>query len=159
VDVLTWPIIVSLATSGLALLVSLAALGWQIVSWRRSGPRVHVCARAGVTAIGQNCVVLEVTNSGRLATEIETCGFDLPDGRHLVDLYDFMGQPMQLPTQLAAGGTVSFHYGAERMRIALIEEGTTGQDARAYVKTGHGRVQGHPFHLGKMTAALTGGAI
>jgi hypothetical protein len=65
---------------------------------------------------------------------------------------------MRLPAQLPAGGTVSFHYRAERMRIALIEERTTGQAARPYGKTEHGRIQGDPFHLGKMTAALTGGA-
>ena len=56
--------------------------------------------------------------------------------------------------------------GGEPAKIALgllkltvpIEERTTGQAARPYGKTEHGRIQGDPFHLGKMTAALTGGA-
>jgi hypothetical protein len=38
----TWPVILTLGIALLALAVSSASLTWQIISWRRSGPRVSV---------------------------------------------------------------------------------------------------------------------
>jgi hypothetical protein len=86
----TWPVILSLCTSVFALFVAFAALVWQIISWRRSGPRVTVRAVSAGTSEG-TCIVIEAKNSGRLATEIGGCGFDLPGGRHIVNPVSFFG--------------------------------------------------------------------
>ncbi len=39
-------------------------------------------------------VGIEATNSGRLGTEIKEFGFQLPNGRHIQNIYDFLGQPV-----------------------------------------------------------------
>jgi hypothetical protein len=141
--------------SGVALIVSIAALVWQVISWRRSGPRVRVAARAVVAGTGARLIAIEVRNSGRLATEVQNCGFDLPSGRHIVCPYDFQGQPLQFPAQLPPGGEVNFYLAPPALARPLAEEGVTGEGVCAYVRTGHGRINGEPFHLGKMIAALT----
>lgn len=151
----TWPVVLSTALSGLALLVSFAALGWQVVSWRRSGPRVSVVAHTAVTGTGGRLIVIEARNSGRLATEIQGCGFDLTNGRHIVCPYDFLGRPLPLPAPLPPGGTVDFHFNPSDVLQPLTGEGLSGEGTRAYVRTGHSRVRGKPFHLGEMIEALT----
>lgn len=140
--------------SGVAIVMSVIALVWQVISWRRSGPGVSVAARAGAAGTGESVVVIEAKNSGRLATEIQGCGFDLPSGRQIVRLVDFFGQPLQLPAQLAAGGEVNFHLHAPDVAIPLAAERVTSEGVRAFVRTGHGRINGKPFHLGEVLAAL-----
>ncbi len=97
-------------------------------------------------------VGVEATNSGRLGTEVQQFGFQLPNGRHLQNIYDFLGQPVQLPMPLAPGGTASMTYAA-RIRL-LREQGISGENVRPYVSTGHGRVEGHAIHLGERIANL-----
>jgi hypothetical protein len=150
----TWPVILSLTLSGVALIVAIGALVWQVVSWRRSGPRVAVAARSAVTGNGDPLIVIEVKNSGRLATEIQGCGFDLLSGRQIICPYDFLGQPLSLPAQLTPGGEVNFHFSPPAVLTPLIEERVTGDGTRAFVRTGHGRIRGERFHLGEMIKAL-----
>jgi hypothetical protein len=149
----TWPVVLSTSLAAVALVVSVAALGWQVVSWRRSGPRIEVAARAAVTP-NQRLIVIEAKNSGRLGTEIQTCGFDLPSGRHIVCPFDFQGVPLALPAQLPAGGKVSFYFRPDDVLQPLTGEGVTGENTRVYVATGHGRFRGEPFHLGEMLKPL-----
>ena len=47
----TWPVILTLSISLLALAVAGASLTWQIVSWRRSGPRVTVKTFSGFSTM------------------------------------------------------------------------------------------------------------
>jgi hypothetical protein len=47
-------------------------------------------ATPGVWYVG-----IEGTNSGRLDAEIDQFGFQLPNGRHMQNIYDFLGQPMK----------------------------------------------------------------
>jgi hypothetical protein len=152
--VFTWPVVLSLCVSGLAFVVSLAALAWQVVSWRRSGPRVTVRARSAVAAVGGGLIVIEANNSGRLGTETHGCGFDLPNNRQIVCLYDFFGQPFQYPAQLSTGGSLDFHLSPRDVPEPLLKEHVTGDGTRAFVQTGHGRFQSGPFHLGDMIKAL-----
>lgn len=146
--------VLTLCISVLALLVAGGSLCWQITSWRRSGPRVSVRALSAATPQG-GCIVIEATNSGRLSTEVTSCGFDLPGGRHIQNPISFFGAPHPLPANLAAGGSVSFHYHPEGLRQPLVGEKVSGEGVRPYVVTGHGRVQGAPIHLGKMISATS----
>lgn len=150
----TWPIVLTLCISVLALCVAGGSLWWQIRSWRRSGPRVTVAARSAATPEG-GCIVIEATNSGRMATEIGNCGFDLPNGRHIQNPMSFFGVPHALPAQLAVGGKVSFYYSPEGLQVPLVGEGLTGEDVRPYAETGHGRIKGPAVHLGKMITATS----
>jgi hypothetical protein len=100
----TWPVILTLCISLLALAVSGASLTSQIVSWRRSCPRVSVKTVSGIGGRpGVRFVGVEATNSGRLGTEIEQFGFQLPNGRHIQAIHDYLGQPVELPMPLAPG--------------------------------------------------------
>jgi len=87
-------------------------------------------------------------------TEIQQFGLQLPNGRHLQNIYDFLGQPVQLPMPLGPGGTASMTYRAEDIRRLLREQGISGENVRPYVSTGHGRVEGHAIHLGERVANL-----
>ena len=150
----TWPVVLSTALAGVALAISIATFVWQVVSWRRSGPRVKVSARAAVTGDGGRLIIIEAVNSGRLGTEVQGCGFDLPSKRHIVCLYDAFGRPFQFPADLGPGRSIDFHFHPRDVLKPLIDEKVTGSDTRAYVQTGHGRVRGDEFHLGEMIKAL-----
>jgi hypothetical protein len=151
VTIWTWPVILTLCISLLALAVSGASLTWQIISWRRSGPRVTVKTVSGVGAVppGVWFVGVEATNSGRLGTEIAQFGFQLPNGRHLQNIYDFLGQPVELPMPLGPGRKATMTYAAQHIREVLREEGISGENVRPYVSTGHGRFEGDVIHLGE----------
>jgi hypothetical protein len=150
----TTPVIVSTSLSVLALVVASGSAVWQVVSWRRSGPRVEVAARAAATGFGGHLVVIEAKNSGRLSTQVQACGFELPSGRHIFCPFNFEGQPLPLPAELHAGGAVSFHFNPSDVAIPFAAEEITGEGVRAYVVTGHGRIRGEEFHLGNMLKAL-----
>lgn len=151
----TWPVILTLCISLLALVVAGGSLTWQIISWRRSGPRVSVKTTVGLGGDPPVWfVAVEARNSGRLGTEVQQFGLQLPNGRHLQNIYDFLGQPVQLPTPLGPGGTASMTYRAEDLRRILYEQGISGENVRPYVNTGHGRLEGEPIHLGERIANL-----
>ena len=110
----TWPVILTLCISILALAVAGASLTWQVISWRRSGPQVTVKTISGIGGMppGVWFVGIEATNSGRLGTEIAQFGFQLPNGRHIQNIYDFLGQPVELPMFLAPGSKATMTYAA-----------------------------------------------
>lgn len=140
----TGPAILTLCLSVLALLVSVTALGWQVISWRRSGARLHVATKWG-NAGGRWFISIEARNTGRLATEIGQVGFQLSSAekrRQVVDFEDVLGMPIQLPRTLAPGGTTSVMYAADRLLATLHKEGLTGRGSRPYVDTGAGRTLG-----------------
>jgi hypothetical protein len=145
---------VTLGISLLALATSGVALGWQIVSWRRSGSQVTVKTTVGTAGPGLWFVGIEATNSGRLGTEVSQFGFQLPNGRHIQNIYDFLGQPVQFPMPLGPGGKASMTYAAHHLREILQQEGISGENVRPYVSTGHGRFEGDAFHLGQRIANL-----
>ena len=93
------PVILTLCLSVLALIVSVTALIWQVVSWRRSGPQVRVSSRVGV-ADTVPFVSIEITNAGRMATEVNQLGFQLSaldDRQHIVMFRDALGMLVALP--------------------------------------------------------------
>jgi hypothetical protein len=154
----TSPVILTLCLSLVALAVSVGALLWQITSWKRSGPRIRVASTVGYVAadlpLDLGFVAVEARNSGRMATEVEQFGWQLPDGRTLQSPYNVLGQLVQLPMQLAPGGKVSMHYEPADINRLLVEEAHSGEAVRPHVVTGHGRFEGDPIHLGKRLETL-----
>jgi hypothetical protein len=98
---------------------------------------------------------IEATDSGRLGTEIQHFGFQLPDKHHIRALADFVGQPVNLPMALGPGRTVTMRYNLDEQRAALASQGISGENVRPYVVTGHGLVEGAVIHLGDWLADLT----
>jgi hypothetical protein len=143
-------VILTLCISVLALAVSIGVLIWQIISWRRSGPRVRVTRIQGIggTPDGLWFVGVKAENSGRLGTEIQQFGFRLPNRQILTALENFIGQPIQLPSALPPGGSASVEYNVLGIRQALNQASHDGKGARPFVQTGHGTFEGDVIDLG-----------
>jgi hypothetical protein len=71
-------------------------------------------------------VAIAARNSGCLGTEVQQFGLQPPNGRHVQNIYDFLGQPVQLPMPLGPGGTATMTYPAEDIRRLLREQGISG---------------------------------
>lgn len=148
-SVWTGPVILTLCLSVLALLISITATVWQVISWRRSGAWVTVTSTWGFAG-ELPFISIEMTNSGRLATEINRIGFQLSahdDREHVVMLRDVLGDLVTMPIPLAAGGTVSKMFAASAVLEVLDGKKYTAVEVRPYVMTGHGRVEGEQFDL------------
>jgi hypothetical protein len=145
----TGPVILTLCVSVLALVVSAVALGWQVVSWRRSGPRVRVTSKSGFAGT-EPFVSIEITNAGRLATEISQMAFQLSrldDRKQVLMFRDVLGALVTLPMPLAAGATVSKMFAAGAVLEVLDSNEFAGTEARPYAVTGHGRTEGDQIDL------------
>lgn len=142
--------VLTLCLSVLALMVSTAALGWQVISWHRSGAQLRVVSKWGVAGSPPNprwFFSIEVSNVGRLASEISQVGFQLPrkeSRKQIVDFEDVLGMPITFPRTLAPGASTSVMYAADRLLAVLADEGLTGKRARPYADTASGRVYGRP---------------
>jgi hypothetical protein len=146
----TGPVTLTLVLSVLALLMSGLSLGWQIISWRRSGPRVKVKTINGVGGIPVvDFVGIQATNEGRLSTEVTSFGFLLANNQTIQAIQDAFGMPVQLPQTLNPGGQASIHYSTEGLHSGMQQAGNSGAAARPYVETGHGRIFGPKIHLGE----------
>ena len=145
----TGPVILTLALSVLPLLMSGLSLGWQMVSWRRSGPRVKVKNINGVGGIPVVHVVgIQATNEGRLGTEVTGFGFLLTNEQTIQAIEDAFGFPIQLPQPLNPGGQATIYYSIEGLHRGMQQAGSGAADARPYVVTGHGRIFGPKMDLG-----------
>ena len=92
-----------------------------------SGPRVSVKITTGVGGMPPVWfVAIAARNSGCLGTEVQQFGLQPPNGRHVQNIYDFLGQPVQLPMSLGPGGTATMTYPAEDIRRLLREQGISG---------------------------------
>lgn len=155
------PQVLTLCLSVLALMLSITALAWQVISWRRSGPRLRVVTTQGIVGSPPNgCwfIAVEISNTGRLATEISQVGFQLSRGekrRHIVDLEDVLGIPIELPRTLAPGASTSVMYAPQRLLEALRDQGLHGKKAHPFASTGTGRTLGrHRRDIGSMAEEL-----
>jgi len=109
-------------TSAFAFLMSEAALAWQVISWRRSGPRVRVAAINGVGGDPDRLVDfigIRATNQGRLSTEVTGAGFLLTNNQTIQAIEDAFGLPIQLTEPLNPGGRVSVLYKVDGLRRGL----------------------------------------
>lgn len=145
----TGPVILTLCFSVLALVVSAIAPGWQVISWRRSGPRVRVTSKSGFAA-ADPFVSIEITNAGRLATEISQIAFQLfrlDDQNAVLMFRDVLGDLVTMPIPLGPGATVSKMFAAGAVLEVQDTNGFAGTEARPYAITGHGRTEGDQFDL------------
>lgn len=144
----SWQDITTLCVSVLALLMSAAALGWQVVSWRRSGARLRVVTAQGIVGSppsGSWFFSVDISNTGRLATEVSGVGFQLArsDNRmQIVDILDVFGMQIALPQTLEPGASMSVRYAPERLAEVLRDQQLSGRRARPFANTGHGRTLG-----------------
>jgi hypothetical protein len=151
----TGPVILTLCIAALAFVMSGVALGWQIYSWRRSGPQVTVVRMQGIgptpawTGPGADpgtwFIGVEARNSGRLGTEVQQFGFALPNGETITAIQDVYGGPVNYPYALPPGGKASVMYDPRQVQSALA--GRNAKKARPFATTGHGRFEGEVIDL------------
>lgn len=102
-------------------MLSVVSLGWQIVSWRRSGPRIKVerIQGRGVGHLDPTWFIgVKADNSGRLQTQVQQFGFQLLDGESISPTGNYHGNPIRV-MDLPPGGTASLEYDAQEIRDAL----------------------------------------
>lgn len=157
----TGPVIATLCVATFALMVSLFALGWQIVSWRRSGAQLRVRTTEGFVGVppeGRWIIGIEISNTGRLATEISQVGFEMARAESRIQIIDFedaLGMRIALPRTVAPGSVTSVLYAVDRMVVTLANEDVTGAGARPYADTAHGRTRGPRINLGEKVHRLS----
>lgn len=137
----------ALAMSVTAIVISCLALILQWRTWRLSGPRITVSCETGVDyAEGRefDYIAIVATNSGRLGTEIQTCGFMRPDKSELYP-GNYLTQEELDPEVLDAGGRVTFYLDPWDFEHAIKSGNLAARDLRPFVVSGHGRRYGKPL--------------
>ena len=134
---MTAPLIVSVV----ALVFSLASLIWQAWSWYRSGPVVTLKTSwaYGVGGLdGGTWVGVTAHNSGRVAAQVTSWGFETPHGSQLVIPVPLpISKP--LPYTLEAHSDGSWYMGVAELEAACAAAGTRIENLRAHVTLGSGK--------------------
>ncbi|GAA2845478.1 hypothetical protein Acy02nite_46920 [Actinoplanes cyaneus] len=125
----------------IAIGMSTVSLGWQIVSWRRSGALIRATVnQALVGHEGIWCTNVTARNLGRMAVSVTNWGYQLP-GRKAGNI--FMTRPLPisptLPHRLEAGAEVSFYMETDAIQQVCKQKGLPYQRVRAWVDLGDGR--------------------
>lgn len=134
--------------SVLALVLSLASLGWQAWTWLRSGPVLlvevsNIITDAGSTsAYGagtpEHYVQVTVVNRGRAAATINTWGIETPGGKNI-----FVVQPLpfsdRLPARVEPHSSLSVHILADAIRQHAAEHRIPLKAMRAWVRPATGK--------------------
>ena len=100
--------VASLILGAIGTAAGIAALAWQLIAWRRSGPDVRVTGNVPIPYVGRTGMVrVTAWNKGRSPVSVISCGLqDLPG-----DVF-FPGEPTsgsdQLPFRLEQGARGSW---------------------------------------------------
>lgn len=134
--------------SSLALVLSLASLGWQAWTWLRSGPVLRVEVSNIITDAGstsaygagtpEHYVQVTVVNRGRAAATINTWGIETPGGKNL-----FVTQPLpfsdRLPARVEPHSSLSMHILGDELRRQAAEHRIPFHAMRAWVRPATGK--------------------
>ena len=133
----------------LSLAVATAALGWQVIVWRRSSHRVSVTVEPGREVhdhqSGESVVIVTGINLGRASVGILGWGFEF-NGK-LIWGHEPPANGPKLPRTLDASHQVTFYRHRAVFDAEIIKFGHDG-DVRAFVGLATGeRIMSHPFSL------------
>lgn len=126
--------------------LSLVSLGWQVITWRASGARLHVGYVTGLPVGGSwegvRLLGIEVKNSGRASTIVDGASSRLPDGKAFPLVQDFMGQ-VRFPRECRPGERFTAYYEHDALVAALTQQGyAPTTKLQPEVTCGHGVVRG-----------------
>lgn len=134
-----------------ALVVGLTSLGWQVVSWLRTGPVIKVrrhyviAVIAGAVAPGQYLAVA-ATNRGRAPATITSWGLLLPGDVTTASQSAPLPGVEPLPHRLDPYAEASWYLGAEEVDRICQERGISRGQMRPFVDvSGQGRKVGKPL--------------
>lgn len=125
----------------IAIVMSTVSLGWQIISWRRTGALVRVTVHQALTVDdGVWCTNVTARNSGRTAVSVTNWGYQLP-GRKAGNIFATRPLPISpaLPHRLEAGAEASFYMETDAIQQVCKEKGLRYERVRAWVDLGDGR--------------------
>jgi hypothetical protein len=116
--------VTALVVSILALLLAATSLGWQVYSWRRTGPAVKVTVDnaipVGIPGVPDHLLQVTATNHGRGPTTVMGWGFQLPNNNVLaVPQQTPMSTP--LPRRLEGGAEASWFMDPQEIRLRSAE--------------------------------------
>lgn len=142
------PEVGALVAAIIALTLSASSIGWQVVSWFRSGARlrvrVEVAARLGLPRhAGRWLLAIRAANAGRGNTVISEVGFRLPTGETLIAQQSDHEDNVSLPKTIEPGGILLYKIPGGRVSREVLDLVVTEPtELKPYVLTGHGRELG-----------------
>lgn len=123
-------------------ITGVAALAWQVITWRQSGPVVVVTATQAFPTygpgVGEPHVNVTASNSGRSPVTVKGWGLRFPDGQTMV-----FPNPVPwsdpLPNRLEPGADASWYVPTVEVARACAQHGVRQQDMTAFVNLADGR--------------------
>ncbi|MGA5472537.1 hypothetical protein ACPCUK_27660 [Streptomyces arboris] len=130
-----------------ALVVSLISLGWQIITWLRSGPVIKVKGHSSIAVVDGNAgeVHLSVTavNRGRAPATVTGWGLRLPNGSSVVPQSAQLPGTNPLPHRLEPHAEASWHVPQTAVEEACRTHHVELSQVRPFVDvSGRGQVLG-----------------
>jgi hypothetical protein len=123
-------------------ITGVAALAWQIITWRQSGAVVAVTAHQAFPAygdqLGEPHVNVSARNSGRSLVTVNGWGLRLPNGRTMVNLNPVLWSS-PLPHRLEPGADGSWYMPTHEIARFCAEHGVRQQGMIAFVNLADGR--------------------
>lgn len=119
-----------------------AALAWQVVTWRQSGAVVAVTARQSLPASGDHAgeplVNVSARNSGRSPVTVNGWGLRLPDGGAMISSNP-VPWSSPVPHRLEPGADGNWLLPTYEVARFCAERGVRQQDMIPYVELADGR--------------------
>ncbi len=119
-----------------------AALAWQVITWRESGAIVAVTALQAFPTYGDRAgdphVNVTARNTGRSPVTVNGWGLRLPDGRTMV-VPNPAPWSSPVPHRLEPGGDGSWYLPTAEVARFCAEHGVRQQDMIAFVNLADGR--------------------
>jgi hypothetical protein len=126
------------------LVAAVVSLGWQVVSWRWSGPRVHADIGLGIMtmtdgSLGPAVVTVEGINTGRAEASIVSWAIKFPDGGAIVPaISQARWSGPSLPVTLPGGHSAMWQVERSWLVEARREVGLGEIEVRAFIMLGSG---------------------
>ena len=118
----------------LALVISLCNFGWNVYIWRRGGARIEVVCTSFATMhpiLGMDWfVAVQVTNTGRAATTVQTIGFKASPKGYVVTSEPAVG-PERLPKRLEPGESMDWPVSPRELLEKCSTRGLRLQESQA----------------------------
>jgi len=123
-------------------ITGVAALAWQVITWRQSGAVVAVTARQAFPVHGDHVseqhVNVSARNSGRSPVTVNGWGLRLPDGGTMISTRPVPGSS-PVPHRLQPGADGSWLLPTHEIARFCAERGVRQQDMIAFVNLADGR--------------------
>ncbi|MCX4908049.1 hypothetical protein [Streptomyces sp. NBC_00878] len=130
-----------------ALTVSAVSLGWQVVSWLRTGPVIKVKGHSAMPyvggVVGDHHLSVTAVNEGRAAATITGWGLLLPNSMTIVVQSARLPGVHDLPHRLESHAEASWYILHDELDRACQQQGVAISQVRPFVDVaGQGKVLG-----------------